>query len=313
MRLIDKLISPPQDKYTLLPLDLNYKIPILNKLTSPRSGEVISFIVENDFIRVLVKNVSGKFNVYEKVYTNSESLEQKLQDIETYLKNKYENIEVLKIGTYVPTRHGIIRLHTFPKNLKKSEVLKALELYIQEEIAEIFPDKEIIYSYSFLPSKKDEPYKVIVSVVESSFINTLVNWASSINLNLKIISYEPICILNFSILRHLPNPFTIIHTEYNKVLILTYSKNRLNYETFPYSLNPSIISTDNLDTLIWDLRNYIVLNDLNNIYLSGLALEYTHLIEFFLERLPIFGLLTLDNIPERYSLLYTLSERLVHV
>ena len=314
MRLIDKLIPPPQDKYILLPtLDINFNLPFLGKFKTNRTGRAISFAIEDSFIRILEKNTSSekKFKFFEKLYTSHEPLEQKLRAIEDYIKER--NLTEVKIGTYIPSRYGIVRLYSFPSNLKKSEILKALELYIQEEISEIFSDKEVVYAYTILHPKKDEPYKTIVSIVEASYINVLNNWASNANLNLKIISYEPICILNFGFLNRLPIPFTIIYTEYNKILIISYSKNRLSYEIFTYSFDIERISEDSLNMLIWDLRNYIVLNDLSNIFLSGIILEYTHLIEYFLERLPIFGLLTLDNIPERYSLLYTLAERLVHV
>ena len=58
------------------------------------------------------------------------------------------------------------------------------------------------------------------------------------------------------------------------------------------------------------IRNFDALNDVNNIFLGGLIVEYGNLTEYFLERLPIFGIISSKKVPDRFSLIYTLAERL---
>ena len=315
MRLIDKLIAPPSTGYSLLPaIFLNKGGFSLKNLVSPKTKKAVTFVVENEFVRILGVNekLEKLFPPFEKDYSEEGNIELQLQDVSDFLKENFQNFKEISIGTYLPTRYGILRLYTFPRSLKKRELLNSIELYIQEEIAEVFPDKEVVYSFDILDTGPEEPYKVVVAILDKEVVDLLVNWSMELNINLEILSFEPICVINFGLLKQLPQPFSIIYTEKNKILVVSYGKTKINYETFPYSLSLESGFEEALNMLIWDIRNYIVLNDLSNIFLGGIVLEYNHLTEFFLERLPIFGLLSIDKFPERYSLLYTLGVRLLN-
>ncbi len=314
MRLIDKLpfIKPPEGRYTLLPPieGKGLGLPFLTR----KNKTALTFVVESSFYRVLSLNREGRKPVppYEKDFSDEVPLTESLRDLTEYLNQTGIDLKNTSVGTYIPTRYGILRMYTFPGNLKKSELLKAVNLYIQQEIAETFSGKEVVYSYDILQEEKGQPYKVIVSIIEKEIYDALINWAYENNINFDVISYEPICIINFGLFQNLPRPFSILYTDLNKILVVSYSENRILYEVFPYIFSAEGGFEETLNMLIWDIRNYIVLNDLTNLYLGGIVVEYSHLTEYFLERLPIFGILSLDNLPERYSLLYVLGERLLN-
>jgi len=71
---------------------------------------------------------------------------------------------------YIPIREGMLRLYNYPPNLTESEMLRSLKLYIQQEIGELYSDKEVVYKYTFLPRKEEEPYKVLTAIVELHWI-----------------------------------------------------------------------------------------------------------------------------------------------
>jgi len=316
MRLIDKLVKPPEEKYSLpptpkgIPLNLSF-----GKFISKKGKKVVTFTIDTSFYRILGldENFNILFSPYEKEISKDIPLEEKLSKVKDFILNSGLNLKEIQLATYIPARYGIVRMYTFPKNLKQSELVRAITLYIQEEISETFADKEVVYSYDILEGRKDEPYKVIATILEKEIIDSYLNWSFNLGKELDVISFEPICITNLAFLKKLPQPFSIIYTDINKIIILNYGASRFSYEIFPYALNLEKGFEETLNMLIWDIRNYIVLNDLSNIYLSGIVLEYKHLTEFFLERLPIFGLVSIDKFPERYALLYTLGARLVNV
>ncbi|NPB05497.1 MAG: hypothetical protein GXO08_03860 [Aquificae bacterium] len=279
-----------------------------------KTDKALTFTVESSFYRVLGINKEGEKVVppYEKDYAGDVPLEEKLKDLKEYLLQTGVDLKGFSVGTYVPTRHGILRMYTFPGTLKKHELTKAVNLYIQQEISETFADKDVVYAYAILEREKDEPYRVVVTIIEGEVYDALVAFAAELGLRLEVVSFEPICVINFGLLKNLPQPFSIIYTDLNKILVVSYSREKILYEVFPYVFSTEGGFEETLNMLIWDIRNYIVLNDLTNLYLAGIVLEYEHLTEYFLERLPIFGILSLEKFPERYSLLYTLGVRLLN-
>jgi type IV pilus assembly protein PilM len=314
MRFIDKLISPPQDRYNLI--DLNFIAPLFQK-TLHREKQVFTFNIDSNYFRILAFNNEEKilFQPIERKYIEEVPFEEKLAEITQYIEElKEKNIAINKLsyGTYLPTQYGLLRLYTFPANLKKKEVLQSLIIYIQQEIAETYKEKNVVYSYAFLDRKKNEPYKVLVTILEKDPLDSLINWAYTLQLDLKLISFEPVCLINLGLLRNLPLPFSILYTDLNKIIVLSFQEERILYEVFPYVFSLEQDMEQSLNMLIWDIRNYIVLNDLTNIFLAGIVVEYEALAQYFLERLPIFGIINLDNFPERYSLLYTLGERIIN-
>jgi len=317
MRLIDKLplIYPPEDKYTLIPSLENFK-PFLLK---GRARAVFPFAIDNLFYRGISFNKRYKTVIkpFEKIYPEETSIDTVLKDFKEELERIKETINIplnkFKFGTYIPTKYGFLKIYSFAKNVNRAELLSTIELYIEEDINENFPGKEVVYAYDFLRTERDEPYRVLITIVETEIINKLENWAETLGIQLDIISYEPVCLINLGLLKGLPVPFTILYTDVNKILVLAYQKDRILYEEFSYVFSPDKMAEDVLNLIIWDIRNYIVLNDLSNIYLAGIVTEYEHLMEYFLEKLPIFGIVSIDIFPERYSLLYTLGERLLNV
>lgn len=318
MRFIDKLgiVQPPEDKYVLLPK--NWKLKDLLKFS--KSVKIFPFAVESVFYRGLAfdQNLTPLFDPIEKKYNEELLIEKVLKEfgdeLEALRRKHNLNFEEFLFGTYVPTRYGFTKIYKFPKVLSGDELIQAIELYIQEDIAENFAGKEsdVIYTYDFLKSEEEDSHKVLVVVISGEVVRKYQTWAETLNINLGVISYEPICLINFGLAKDLVQPFTIIYTDINKVLIVSFQKDKILYEEFSYILSPETIDEELLNLIIWDIRNYIVLNDLDNIYISGLVVEHKSLLEEFLEKLPIIGILSLESLPERYTLLYTLGERLLN-
>ena len=314
MRLIDKLpfVTPPEDRYVLLPKGGVFKPSLLGR----REKKVFPFAVDSLFYRGLAFNKEYKtlFPPFERVYPEEVSIEHVLEDLSREIENirLEHDLKGVKFGTYIPTRYGLIKIYNFPRVIKRAELYQSIELYIQQDINENFPGKEVTYAYDILQTDKDEPYRVLITIVETDILRLLEEWAERVGIVLDLISYEPVCLINLGLLKRLPQPFTILYTDINKILILSYQKDRILYEEFSYIFSAENIAEDVLNLIIWDIRNYIVLNDLGNIYLAGIVTEYEHLMQYFLEKLPIFGIVSIDKFPERYSLLYTLGERLLN-
>jgi hypothetical protein len=306
MRLIDKLllkVTKPE-KYTLLP-------PVaINLLT--REKNVFAFSYDKNLIRALVLNKERKPLLEPFEHFGSDEIPE--EEATKLLKQYIEQINVknIKVGTYIPTYEGILRMYTYPANLTKQELLKSLEIYIHQEIAEVYSNKEVVYKYTILPRKADEPYKVLVAVIESEALNRIKNFAAALGVELDIVSYEPVCILNFAFLKGLYSDFSILYTDYGKVILLTFKSSNLFYEVFYYTYQDNLLNSEEFNDLIWNIRNYIVINDFSNIFLAGLFVEDERVLEIIMEKIPIFGILSSEDIPDRFSLLYTLSARLIH-
>ena len=307
MRLIDKLllkVTQPE-KYTLLP---PVAIDLLN-----REKNVFAFSYNKNLLRALALNSKRKTLLEPFEHFSPEEIpeEEAIELLKKYMEQI--NIKNLKVGTYIPTVEGILRMYTYPATLSKQELLKSLELYIHQEIAEVYSNKEVTYKYIILPRKEDEPYKVLVAIVESEALNKVKRFAAALGIELDIVSYEPVCILNFAFLKGLYSDFSILYTDYTKVILLTYKGNNLFYENFYYNYQPELLNSAEFNDLIWNIRNYIVINDISNIFLAGLFVEDERVLEIIMEKIPIFGILSPENVPDRFSLLYTLSERLIYV
>ena len=240
MRLIDKLVKPPEERYTLIPTSKGISLGLgLGKLIPKKGKKVVAFAVDSSFYRILGidENFNTLFSPYEKEVSEDLPLEEKLAKVREFILESGLSLKEIQLATYIPARYGIVRMYTFPKNLKKSELHRAITLYIQEEIAETFADKEVVYSYDILEPPKDEPYRVITAILEKDIVDIYLNWSFSLGKGLDVISFEPICITNLALLKNLPQPFSIIYTDRNKILILTYGAARFSYEIFPYALN----------------------------------------------------------------------------
>ncbi|RTZ70473.1 MAG: hypothetical protein DSZ30_00715 [Aquificaceae bacterium] len=308
-------MEPPREKYNLLPPLNKLKLPLLSK----REKVVFPFVVDTVFYRGLSfnSNYQTLIKPFERTYPEETTIEEVLE----HLKEELKELMVQKpklfanavFGTYIPARFGLVRIYTFPKTIKRNELIQSVDLYIQEDISENFPHTEVLYSYDILDSNENEPYRVLVTVVESEIIRKIEEVFEELGLELEVISYEPVCLINLGLLKGLPEPFTILYTERNKILIVSYRRDNILYETFSYLFSEDKVAEDLLNLIIWDIRNYIVLNDISNIYLAGIVTEYEHLTEFFLEKLPIFGIVSIDKFPDRYALTYTLGERLLNV
>jgi len=141
-------------------------------------------------------------------------------------------------------------------------------------------------------------------------LDLIKNFAAKLGIELDIVSYEPICLLNLAFLKGLTGDFSLLHTDYTKLVIISYTQSRIFHEVFYYNYSSNLLESEEFNNLVWNIRNYIVINDLTNIFLTGLYVENPQILEIVMEKLPIFGILSLEEIPERYSLLYTLSVRL---
>jgi len=315
MRIIDKLIPPPPDKRILLPKLEEFHLPRLG--LKRKTQKVFTFAFDSMFYRGLGFN--NRYETFIKPFEKIFPEESSIDDVLIELKEEVRNFVVeglltpeVKIGTYIPTKYGLLRTYTFPRTIKKSELLQSVELYIEQDIAENFPNTEVLYAYDILESEPDAPYRVLVVIVETEIVRKVENLFAEFNLSLDLISFEPICVINLGLLKNLPQPFAILYTDVNKILIVYYRKDTVLYESFSFLFTGEEIPEDVLNLVLWDIRNYIVLNDINNIFLAGIVTEYEPLMDFFLERLPIFGIITIDKFPERYALTYTLGERLLN-
>jgi len=157
---------------------------------------------------------------------------------------------------------------------------------------------------------------VALVLARAESVNRLTNLISSAGLKPEIIDYEVLAIVNYGIYHKLALPFSILYIDYDYSILLTYSPSNISYSVIHWDYlgyskkaRSSSTSEELLESFLAEVRNLIVINDIFNVYVAGVALNNESFTEYILENLPILGLLDAGELPPNFFIPYTLSLR----
>jgi type IV pilus assembly protein PilM len=139
---------------------------------------------------------------------------------------------------------------------------------------------------------------------------------SSAGLKPEIIDYEVLAIVNYGIYHKLALPFSILYIDYDYSILLTYNSSNISYSVINWDYlgyikkaESHLSSEELLENFIAEVRNLIVINDIFNVYIAGVALDNQSFLDYMLENLPILALLDAGELPPGFFVPYILSLR----
>jgi len=168
-----------------------------------------------------------------------------------------------------------------------------------------------VHDYFILRDNK--VLNVVLVMARAESVKKLTNLIRSVGLEPEIVDYEILAIVNYGIYYNLPVPFSILYIDYDYSILVTYSASNLGYSVIYWSFW-DYIKTKNkdaelLESFFTEVRNLIVINDIPNIYVAGVALSDEGFVESLLENLPVLGLLDAGELPPNFFIPYMLSIR----
>jgi type IV pilus assembly protein PilM len=212
----------------------------------------------------------------------------------------------------LPATDGILKLYKYPSKISQKDLNNAIDWVIKKEISQI--KEETTYDYFILHGENVLNVALVLARAES--VNRITNLISSAGLKPEIIDYEVLAIVNYGIYHKLALPFSILYIDYDYSILLTYSPSNISYSVIhwdylEYSKEAGSFSTSEelLESFLAEVRNLIVINDIFNVYVAGVALNNESFLEYILENLPILGLLDAGELPPNFLIPYTLSLR----
>ena len=217
-----------------------------------------------------------------------------------------------KVIAALPATDGILKLNKYPSKISQKDLNTAIDWVIKRETSQI--KEETVYDYFIL--RGEDAISVALVLARAESVNRLTNLISSAGLKPEIIDYEVLAIVNYGIYHKLVLPFSILYIDYDYSILLTYSPSNISYSVIhwdylEYSKKAGSSSTSEelLETFLAEVRNLIVINDIFNVYIAGVALNNESFLESILESLPILGLLDSGELPPNFFIPYTLSLR----
>jgi type IV pilus assembly protein PilM len=267
--------------------------------------------VGKSFIRLLELGEEGKpiFQPQEIIFEDGDE-NKKLQALKKVVAEY--GLQGHKVIATLPAADGILKLYKYPSKINQKDLNSAIEWIIKRELSRI--KEETTYDYFIL--RGEDAISVALVLARAESVNRLTNLISSVGLKPEIIDYEVLAIVNYGIYHKLALPFSILYIDYDYSILLTYSPSNISYSVIHwdylgYSKKAGLSSTSEelLENFIAEARNLIVINDIFNVYVAGVALNNESFLDYILENLPILGLLDAGELPPNFFIPYILSLR----
>jgi len=267
--------------------------------------------VGKSFIRLLELGEDGKpvFQPQEIIFENGDE-NKKLSALKKIVAEY--GLQGHRVIASLPATDGILKLYKYPSKISQKDLNTAIDWVIKRETSQI--KEETAYDYFILRGEDATSVALVLARAES--VNRLTNLISSAGLKSEIIDYEVLAIVNYGIYHKLALPFSILYIDYDYSILLTYSPSNISYSVIhwdylEYSKEAGSFSTSEelLESFLAEVRNLIVINDIFNVYVAGVALNNESFLEYILENLPILGLLDAGELPPNFFIPYTLSLR----
>jgi type IV pilus assembly protein PilM len=276
-----------------------------------RVKNYLALHVGKSFIRLLELGEEGKpiFQPQEIIFENVDE-NKKLSALKKVVAEY--GLQGHRVIAALPATDGILKLYKYPSKISQKDLNNAIDWVIKKEISQI--KEETTYDYFILHGENVLNVALVLARAES--VNRLTNLISSAGLKPEIIDYEVLAIVNYGIYHKLALPFSILYIDYDYSILLTYSPSNISYSVIhwdylEYSKEAGSFSTSEelLESFLAEVRNLIVINDIFNVYVAGVALNNESFLEYILENLPILGLLDAGELPPNFLIPYTLSLR----
>lgn len=267
--------------------------------------------VGKSFIRLLELGEDGKpvFQPQEIIFENGDE-NKKLSALKKIVAEY--GLQGHRVIASLPATDGILKLYKYPSKISQKDLNTAIDWVIKRETSQI--KEETAYDYFILRGEDATSVALVLARAES--VNRLTNLISSAGLKSEIIDYEVLAIVNYGIYHKLALPFSILYIDYDYSILLTYSPSNISYSVIHWDYlgyskktGSSSTSEELLETFLAEVRNLIVINDIFNVYIAGVALNNESFTEYILESLPILGLLDAGELPPNFFIPYTLSLR----
>jgi len=267
--------------------------------------------VGKSFIRLLELGEDGKpiFQPREIVFEGGDE-NKKLSTLKKIVAEY--GLQGHKVIAALPATDGILKLYKYPSKISQKDLNSAIEWIIKRELTQI--KEEAIYDYFILHG--EDALNVALVLARAESVNRLTNLISSAGLKPGIIDYEVLAIVNYGIYHKLALPFSILYTDYDYSILLTYSPSNISYSVINWDYLGCIkkaeshfTSEELLENFIAEVRNLIVINDIANVYIAGVILSNQSFLDYILENLPILGLLDAGELPLNFFVPYILSLR----
>ncbi len=280
-------------------------LPFLKK--KPRTAT--SVYVGNKIIRVLSINEERKplFEPVE-VLLETDSEEEKIKALSKIVESN--GLAGKDVISCITVDDGILKFQKFPAAIPKKELKEAIDFFVRTETKAI--KEETVYDYYIFERKEDDKYiRVVITIARKSAVDRLKSLLGKAGLNLKIVDYEVTAIINYGLAHNLPPPFAILYIDYYDSILVYYSENTITYNKidFDYRFYKDTGDTTLFDTFLIDVRNYLVINEISNIYIAGTIISDEASLENIMTNLPVLGILDIENIPPSFFIPYTLALR----
>ena len=267
--------------------------------------------VGKSFIRLLELGEDGKptFQPQEIIFESGDE-NKKLSALKKIVAEY--GLQGHKVIASLPATDGILKLYKYPSKISQKDLDSAIEWRIKSELTQI--KEEATYDYFIL--RGGDALSVALVLARAESVNRLAKLISSAGLKPEIIDYEVLAIVNYGIYHKLALPFSILYTDYDYSILLTYSPSNISYSVINwdylgYIKKAELHSTSEelLENYIAEVRNLIVINDIFSVYIAGVILSNQSFLDYMLENLPILGLLDAGELPPNFFVPYILSLR----
>ena len=287
------------------------RIRTLSFFSSKGAKNYLALQVGKSFIRLLELGEDGKpiFQPQDIIFEDGDE-NKKLSALKKVVAEYGLNGH--KVIASLPATDGILKLYKYPSKISQKDLNSAIDWVIKKETSQI--KEGTTYDYSILHGENVLSVALVLARAES--VNRLTNLISSAGLKPEIIDYEVLAIVNYGIYHKLALPFSILYIDYDYSILLTYSPSNISYSVIHWDYlgyskkeRSSSTSEELLESFLAEVRNLIVINDIFNVYIAGVALNNESFLEYILENLPILGLLDAGELPPNFFIPYTLSLR----
>jgi hypothetical protein len=276
-----------------------------------RAKNYLALQVGKSFIRLLELGEDGKpiFQPQEIIFEDGDE-SKKLSALKKIVAEY--GLQGHKVIAALPATDGILKLYKYPSKISQKDLNSAIEWIIKRELTQI--KEEATYDYFILHGEGALSVALVLARAES--VNRLTNLISSAGLKPEIIDYEVLAIVNYGIYHKLALPFSILYTDYDYSILLTYNSSNISYSVINWDYLRYVkkaeshsTSEELLENFIAEVRNLIVINDIFSVYIAGVILSNQSFLDYMLENLPILGLLDAGELPPNFFVPYILSLR----
>ncbi len=234
--------------------------------------------------------------------------EEKVDILRSYVEK--HNLKGRDAISALPVNDGLLKYYTYPATLSQKDLLSSIEWAVKREQSLI--KEETTYDYFIMKKTGDDKLVgVVIVFARKESVNSLIALMASAGLRLKTLDYEVVALLNYGIREKFPIPFSILYVDYDYFIMVNYLRTSVSYSSMHIDVSAYLSSLDQdiMENFFAEVRNQIVLSDINNLYLAGPMLEEQAVLDVIMENLPIMGLLDLPNLKPGFIIPYILSIR----